>query len=561
MMVGDPATTHAQEQQEQRAQCVRFCMTMFLLFTTFFIIRVQQDNYGHNHERRRRKHNDPLLAPEAASLDVVYVHRDVPRGLWVRGATGSGPILTSAFIAFLPGQTTQPSRGPEAAAAASGDSSSSPNPAVYFDVFEPLAELRQAAPARGSWVVESNSPWGPKMDVTALAEVGAAGLPSLLAVYRDTRLYRHGMFPGCDSSAGGSSHCLLSFVKLPLSACLSPPGSPAPLSWTCAELLSGSTTGEPVDLSAADERAAASHEEPGCIRLVTGASLLAITSYATAVLKRPYLKSTPQAGSLLQFCGAPLPQLISVDAISGRVFFVQRVDSSASPRRLSKEEEKEQFAVSEPREGNEQQHADTPQATFPLPPSSSSHLLLKESGGRRRDGSVSAVSDNSQEKAPLDEVQTQQSSSFSSFHYPAPPPPSEGARSGLASVCVAYAYLDGFYDDVSRCLPVDTETEGAYVLGDPVFLQVDPLTDALMFAAFDASGQLVLSIHHSLTLKRKFAVKFEGFKSGECTYAALLLPAAAGRGVVVSGDDEAYKNHLEIIDGNLAAAAALQSCY
>lgn len=55
MMVGDPLAANALEQQEQRAQCLRFCMTMFLLFSTFFLIRVQQDSYSHNYERRRRK--------------------------------------------------------------------------------------------------------------------------------------------------------------------------------------------------------------------------------------------------------------------------------------------------------------------------------------------------------------------------------------------------------------------------------------------------------------------------------------------------------------------------
>ncbi|KAL8272419.1 hypothetical protein Esti_003709 [Eimeria stiedai] len=545
MMVGDPLTTNTLEQQEQRAQCLRFCMTMFLLFSTFFLIRVQQDTYTHNHDRRRRKHNDPLLAPEAASVDVVYIHRSVFRGLWVRGASGVGPILTSAFIAYLPDESLPVSfvddqaAAPKTSSSTSSGSSSSSSP---FAAFEPLAELRQAAPPRGSWVLQSDSPWGPHMAVSAVAEVGAPGLPSLLAIYRDTRLYRHGLFPGCEAAAAAASsspHCLFSFIKLPLSACLTAQSAaaaaaapPAPPSWTCANLLSGSTTGDPVDLSAADERAAASEEEAGCIRLVTGASLGALTSYAAEALRRPALRNTSQAGALLQFCGAPLPQLITVDSISGRVFFAQRIKPGPPlTRRLSQENEGEGGPLGGPqatsgRSGTlaepKRQQAAAAAATAAAGSSSSNKHAAEAEGGEGLE-------------------QTHAAAGFAAARrLGAPPLP----QRGLASLCVAYAYLDGFYDDVSRCVPIETEKEGPEALGDPVFLQSDPLTDALIFAAFDREGQLALSVHHALSLKRRFAVKFEGFKSGRLMSAEF---SSLGK-ILVTGDEEPYRHHLDIID-------------
>lgn len=441
---------------------------------------------------------------------MVYVHHDLARGLWVRGATGTGPVLTSAFIAFLPGDSVSAtSNSPQVVATpASGSSTSStPGPVGYFDTYEPLAYLRKAVPSHGAWVVESNSPWGPKMHTTALAEVGASGLPSVLAVYRDTRLFRHVSFPGCDNS-GTINHCLLSLVRLPLSACVnSQPGTygpNVPISWTCADLLNGMTTDVYGEVTAADQRTAENLSTPGCIRLVAGSSLSAITGYATEAIKRPYLRSSTDAGVVAQFCGAPLPQLISVDSIGGRVFFAQRLSPAANTRRLS------DAATAGPARDYRAEPASQDHATGPSPVAEQLASDEKGEAGIRHqtDGTSPPRSGELQ-------GETTGGASFPNRRLKG------GKRiEGLASICISSAYLDGYYDDVTRCVPVATEAEGSDALGDPVYMQVDPLTDAMMFAAFDSAGQLVLSLHHVLTLKRKFAVRFEGFKSGRRCYLA-----------------------------------------
>ncbi|XP_026193611.1 uncharacterized protein LOC34619572 [Cyclospora cayetanensis] len=403
--------------------------------------------------------NDPFLSPEAASLDVVYIHQNVNRALWVRGNTATGPVLTSAFLAFLPGDAVFPAAAssehlqtPVSPEGSHGGGSQSPS-AGYFDVFEPLASLRQAVPPRGSWAVESTSSWGPKMHVAAQTEVGGVKLPSVVGVYRDTRLYRHGDFPGCD--AGANDHCLLALVRLPLAACNGSHihgGVPAertlsPISWTCTGLVE---TRRSADFPR-EAREATDLNAPACIRVVTGTSLAAISGYAAEALKRPFLRSVGSAGALLQFCGAPLPQLISVDVIAGRVFFVQRSSVPTAARRLSDADSGEGLNVDFPgvsAAASEEKSTGDGTSEGGVP-----RGIGGETPGNRSD-------DASLSPEALDTAGRRLSRA------------AEGE--GLASLCVAYAYLDGFYDDVSQCLPVVTESEGSDALGDPVYLQVDP---------------------------------------------------------------------------------------
>ncbi|CDI86539.1 hypothetical protein, conserved [Eimeria praecox] len=154
------------------------------------------------------------------------------------------------------------------------------------------------------------------------------------------------MFPGCDAATAG--YCLLALVRLPVSACFAPHhhlsrrGGLSPVSWTCTEVLE--------KMSPAGGAAAATEDtpdSPACIRLVAGASLSAVKDYAMEALRRPYLQSTATAGALLQFCGAPLMQLLAVDAVAGRIFFLQRNPSPPLPpsRRLSQKQGSPQMGV------------------------------------------------------------------------------------------------------------------------------------------------------------------------------------------------------------------------
>ncbi|CDJ38538.1 hypothetical protein, conserved [Eimeria tenella] len=94
-------------------------MTLFLLFSTFFLIKAQQDGYNQERHRRRRRPSAPV-APDSASVDVVYVHCNVGRALWLRGPAGTGPVLLSAFTAYLPEDGLLPAAAAAAAAAAGG---------------------------------------------------------------------------------------------------------------------------------------------------------------------------------------------------------------------------------------------------------------------------------------------------------------------------------------------------------------------------------------------------------------------------------------------------------
>lgn len=264
------------------------------------------------------------------------MHSNAPRGLWVRGSGGSGAVLANDFIASVPPNFAIPDEEKERGAdhetveelqSTTGDCNGNPGTLGLFQRVPTLRALSRSLPTKGAWVVEVGSKWGAPLRIKSMTPVNSNTYPSLLAVFRDSRLFKKTPLPGCTDRTDVS--CTLALVKFPTVACLYDIASFANntnfseashatgvgIPWTCAAAmkklaLPGSSLfqseegqqaywkkrlsqqGMLESLSGADDVMA-----PGCVRLVSGKSVESIIKFAKVGITSPWVRSNNSAGT------------------------------------------------------------------------------------------------------------------------------------------------------------------------------------------------------------------------------------------------------------------------
>ncbi|CBZ55299.1 conserved hypothetical protein [Neospora caninum Liverpool] len=266
----DGAVDAASEGGDQRAQCVRFCATMFLVLSTLFIIRVQQERYEHSSKNAYRVvykypwEHGSFLKDEHSQLQLVYLHPafsvlptfvesldDVslltqPLGMR-RPASAASPRFfhSAAPPNAFQGNVSVSSRLPSENLAfpaetvasewlsrqdlgsnwllffrASAPESAGPDPT---DAAKPRPEATPSvSPASGLQAPGTGSPGGDG-DAASRAWAGSlsTGAGSIVGVVMDSRLFRRVRLPGCSSTSAAmfADHCFIAVVRFPLHFC------------------------------------------------------------------------------------------------------------------------------------------------------------------------------------------------------------------------------------------------------------------------------------------------------------------------------------------------------
>ncbi|PFH34346.1 hypothetical protein BESB_074980 [Besnoitia besnoiti] len=268
---------------EQRAQCVRFCATMFLVLSTLFIIRVQQERYeqsAKHHYRVAYKfpwEQGSFLKEEHSQLQLVYLHPafqilpsfvesldDVslltqPLGRRGGGKAAASPGRRFSLKSAARANATTAAGGASAAADFSGDDIDSQwltrhdlatNWLLSF--FKSVPEDDERGPAEapgGGHAAAADStaspPSGGASGLQARGGPASAGGPdgtggdsdvwetlnadpsaggSIVGMVMDSRLFRRVRLPGCSSTSAAmfADHCFIALVRFPLRFCFDP---------------------------------------------------------------------------------------------------------------------------------------------------------------------------------------------------------------------------------------------------------------------------------------------------------------------------------------------------